>query len=266
LWRIAARGRIQQLVSINTAGAESNNANLRAWVSTDGRYISFPSLASDLVANDTNASPDVFVRDTCLGAAPTVCSLSTKRVSLDNSNDELVNGVDGITSPTSVDGRYFAYPTRSFLQDVIRDNCTGAASGCTTSTTPVSVPNGGGAAVAVDAPIAISPDGRYVGFTSPSTTLVSGVTVTHQAYVRDTCKGAPAGCTPTTTHVSIRNSGSASIPPSGGYIGAISRGGRYVMFSALDTNVLPGLRWELPTFSCGTPAPVCRQDAPQRRL
>jgi hypothetical protein len=233
-------GTIQQLASANTAGMESNNASFRALVSNDGRYVSFPSLASDLIANDTNASPDVFVRDTCLGAAPAGCTLSTTRVSLDNSNNELVNGIDGIASPMSVDGRYFAYPKRSFLEDDMRDTCTGVASGCTTSTTPVSLPNGGGAAVAVDPPIAISPDGRYVGFTSPATTLVSGVTVTHQAYVRDTCVGA-TGCTPTTTHVSIGNNGSASIPPNGGYIGAISRGGRYVLFSALDTNVLPGL-------------------------
>jgi len=234
-------GTIQQLVSANTAGVEGNNASYRAWASADGRYITFPSLASDLIANDTNASPDMFVHDTCFGSAPAGCTPSTKRVSLSNSGSELTSGVDGITSPMSSDGRYFAYPTRSFLEDDLRDTCTGIASGCTASTAPVSVPNAGGSAVAVDAPITISPDGRYVGFTTPSTAVVSGVTVTHQAYVRDTCNGALAGCTPTTTHVSIGNSGSGSIPPSGGYIGAISRGGRYVMFSALDTNVLPGL-------------------------
>ncbi len=234
-------GTIQQLASINTAGVEGANASFRAVASSDGRYVSFPSLAPDLIATDTNASPDVFVRDTCLGAAPTGCTPSTNRVSVDNSNNELVTGIDGITAPMSVNGRYFAYPTRTFLQDVIRDTCIGVASGCTTSTTSASVPNGGGAAVMVDSPIAISPDGRYVGFTSPSITVVSGVTVPHQAYVRDTCMGVTGSCTPTTMHVSIGNSGSASIPPSGGYIGAISRGGRYVLFSALDTNVLPGL-------------------------
>ena len=51
------------LVSVNTAGASGNGASSRPVVSADGQQVAFESLASDLVANDLNSMPDVFVRD-----------------------------------------------------------------------------------------------------------------------------------------------------------------------------------------------------------
>jgi Tol biopolymer transport system component len=56
------------LVSSNRSGAGGGNANSR-WpqISRDGRYVIFSSLASDLVANDTNNVQDVFARDLLLG-------------------------------------------------------------------------------------------------------------------------------------------------------------------------------------------------------
>lgn len=53
------------LVSVNDAKTDSgNNQSLNATITPDGRYVAFESSASDLVANDTNASgTDVFVHD-----------------------------------------------------------------------------------------------------------------------------------------------------------------------------------------------------------
>ena len=40
------------------------SAQLNQWsVSADGRWVAFASAADDLVPNDTNQEPDVFVRD-----------------------------------------------------------------------------------------------------------------------------------------------------------------------------------------------------------
>jgi len=53
-------------VSISTAGVQANNQSPAAWrpqISGSGRYVLFESHATNLVANDTNATPDVFVRD-----------------------------------------------------------------------------------------------------------------------------------------------------------------------------------------------------------
>ena len=53
-------------VSISTAGVQANNQSPAAWrpqISGSGRYVLFESHATNLVANDTNAASDVFVRD-----------------------------------------------------------------------------------------------------------------------------------------------------------------------------------------------------------
>lgn len=55
------------LVSVNTNGANGNGASRSAAVTPDGRYVAFVSDASDLVPNDTNNIPDVFVRDVLSG-------------------------------------------------------------------------------------------------------------------------------------------------------------------------------------------------------
>jgi Tol biopolymer transport system component len=49
--------------SIGLANAPANGASDRASISADGRFISFVSFASNLVAGDTNGTYDVFVRD-----------------------------------------------------------------------------------------------------------------------------------------------------------------------------------------------------------
>jgi Tol biopolymer transport system component len=54
-----------QLISVNAAGtAGGNGISLLPIPSADGRVVLFSSLASDLVATDTNATADVFLRDT----------------------------------------------------------------------------------------------------------------------------------------------------------------------------------------------------------
>jgi hypothetical protein len=57
-------------------------------------------------------------------------------------------------------------------------------------------------------------------------------------FLRDTCTGAPAGCTPATTLISVAAGGAfangASDSPS------ISASGRYVVFSSLATNLVTG--------------------------
>jgi Tol biopolymer transport system component len=50
--------------SVSTSGAEANDASIGyASISADARYVAFSSLANNLVASDTNAAEDIFVRD-----------------------------------------------------------------------------------------------------------------------------------------------------------------------------------------------------------
>src|SRR5439155_1571627 len=56
-------GRITTRVSLSTAAAQANDQSSEPGMSADGRFVVFTSLATNLVAGDTNGVADVFVRD-----------------------------------------------------------------------------------------------------------------------------------------------------------------------------------------------------------
>jgi Tol biopolymer transport system component len=56
------RAGITRRVSVAGDGTQANGSSYQAAVSADGRSVSFSSNASNLVANDTNDTWDVFVR------------------------------------------------------------------------------------------------------------------------------------------------------------------------------------------------------------
>ncbi|MCC7013785.1 MAG: PD40 domain-containing protein [Planctomycetes bacterium] len=62
-------------VSVDSSGAEANDLCLAGPLSSDGRFVIFTSLASNLVPFDLNAAQDVFVHDRA--------SASTTRISVD---------------------------------------------------------------------------------------------------------------------------------------------------------------------------------------
>ena len=88
-------------VSLGNDGSESNYNSYNPDVSIDGRYVVFESYADNLVADDTNDSRDIFVRD--------LFAHTTKRVSV--SNDIFgTQGNSGSYNPSiSADGRYVVF-------------------------------------------------------------------------------------------------------------------------------------------------------------
>jgi Tol biopolymer transport system component len=50
-------------VSVDDNSTEGNSFSLNSSISSDGSYVAFDSLASNLVSDDTNDSPDIFVYD-----------------------------------------------------------------------------------------------------------------------------------------------------------------------------------------------------------
>lgn len=52
-----------RLLSLNSAGNQTNGPSFNAYLSADGRYAAFDSLATNLVNSDTNGMTDVFFRD-----------------------------------------------------------------------------------------------------------------------------------------------------------------------------------------------------------
>lgn len=86
-------------VSVKSDGSESNGNSDNPNINGNGRYIAFTSVATDLVANDTNTATDVFVHDTQTS--------NTTRVSISNSASQ---ADDGSFEPhISSDGRYVVF-------------------------------------------------------------------------------------------------------------------------------------------------------------
>jgi hypothetical protein len=71
---------VTERVSVDSSGSEANNVSVDPSISADGRYVAFESVASNLVAGDTNSRDDIFVHDRTTGI--------TTRVSVDSSGAE----------------------------------------------------------------------------------------------------------------------------------------------------------------------------------
>ena len=169
-------------VSVDGVGNEANGntaAMFRgvyvrdASVSRDGRYITFPSEASNLVDADTAGVTDVFVHDRATG--------TTSRVSVDSAGNEA-------NSWSSWPADQRRWPLRGVHVDCKRPGPGSARSrkerSCTTSqtgtTTLVSVDRAGDAVGNGSYPTSISGDGHRVAFVTRTDVFADDV-----LYVRD---------------------------------------------------------------------------------
>jgi trimeric autotransporter adhesin len=130
------------LVSAWISGTAANADSTSPSISADGRYVSFLSSASNLVAGDVNGVADAFVRDTCAGVS-SGCTPSTQLVSVTTGGVQ----ANGATTSATIDatGRYITFESvASNLGSIsssggifLRDTCAGAPAGCTASTQPL---------------------------------------------------------------------------------------------------------------------------------
>lgn len=90
---------VTRLVSVATNGASGNGASDDPTLTPDGRYVAFASAASNLVPNDTNDIPDVFVRDMQLGTTTLASAGAT------------ATGAGSLSAAPEItpDGRYVAF-------------------------------------------------------------------------------------------------------------------------------------------------------------
>ena len=96
---------VNLLASINTNGnASGDGISTDPAISADGRYIAFTSGADNLVANDTNRTQDVFLRDLLAGTTVLV-SVSTDGVHPGNG--------DSFSPAISADGRHVLFHSQA---------------------------------------------------------------------------------------------------------------------------------------------------------
>ena len=211
--------------SVDSAGGEANDHSDEPAISADGRYVAFQSWASNLVPGDAAGRRDVFVRDLASG--------TTTRISVGTGGAE-ANNHSG-RPELSGDGRYVLFSSDAsnlVLGDGNGDTDVFVHDRQSGLTTRVNVSSSGAQANDFSFSGAITPDGRYVAFSSFATNLVAGDTNGQlDVFVRDLQAG-------TTERVSLDSSGNQGNATSSG--GAFSADGRFVVFTSFATNLVPG--------------------------
>jgi Tol biopolymer transport system component len=211
-------------ISVPSGGGSSNSTSNRPSISADGRYVAFQSLATNLVAGDTNGQFDIFVRDRVAG--------TTTRVSVSSTGAQATGSS---TAPKiSADGTVVAFQSTAF--DLVANDNNGAADAfvrdlTASTTTRVSVRTAGGEADAGSGGPVLSGDGHFVAFTSSATNLVSDDTNgAVDVFVHDRTTGITERVSVSSTGVQANNASSAP---------AISHDGRFVAFATSATNLVP---------------------------
>lgn len=211
-------------VSVASDGSEADGESNAGEMSNNGRYVAFHSAAANLVANDTNASNDVFVHDRETG--------ETRRVSVTSAGTESDAG--GAWPSMSRGGRYVAF--RSGATNLVPDDANGLGDAFVHDRKNgrmirVSVTELGGDADAAALRHDISPNGRYVSVLTRATNIVAGATTgAANIYVYDWKRG----------RVALATIGWNGEPANGdsGQMG-FSEDGHYMAFSSWASNLVP---------------------------
>ena len=160
-------------VSTDAGGSQANDMSVKGRLLADNTNVLFYSDASNLVPNDTNSAGDIFIKNLQTG--------SISRVSTDATGDQLVSGIPDANMNVTADGRWLVFATSANgLVAGDSDNQTDVFRKDLQSGTIVRVSTdadglGGDGGTAYDREGAtLTADGRYVGFLSNATNLVSG--------------------------------------------------------------------------------------------
>ncbi len=214
--------------SVGAGGTQGDGASGWPALSGDGRYVAFDSAASNLVALDTNAALDVFVRDLQTGV--------TTRISVDSSGAQ--GDQDSDDPSFSADGRVVVF--ESLAQNLVPGDGNGAtdvfahdlASGVTTRVSVGALGVEGNGPSLAQGTHLVSADGRFVAFDSTASNLVAGDTnAGSDCFVRDVLAG-------TTVRVSVNTAGAQA--GAGSRAPWITPDGRFVAFESPATNLVAG--------------------------
>jgi Tol biopolymer transport system component len=215
------------LVSANFSGTGGGNgSSMSGMISTNGRYVVFESVASDLVPGDTNGVSDIFVRDLLTGTNQLV-SVATNGGPADNASS------DAVMTP---DGRYVAFI--SAATNLVTSDTNGIPDvfvrDLVSQTTTLASLNASGANSVMATPV-ISPNGRYVAFFSTAKNLAAGVSASSQGevYLRDLVANTTTWASTNATAI-VSNTIHLNYTPS--YHPALSADGRFVAFKTGSTN------------------------------
>ncbi len=214
-------------VASNGSQATGGPSTSAVRITPDGRFVIFESLATNLVAGDTNGYADIFVHDRQ--------TATTTRVNL-SSGGAQATGAASSNPSISSDGNLVTWhsaaanlvgaDTNGLVDVFVRDRTTGV-------TTRANVSTAGAQATGGDSTNSmVAGDGTYVAFSSYATNLVSGDTNgSADNFVRNLTSGS-------TTRVSVSTSGAQATANS--YTPCITPDGRYIAFRSMADNLVTG--------------------------
>jgi len=205
--------------------SQSDGESNLPFLSNDARTVAFQSAATNLVANDTNSSQDIFVHDRITG--------QTSRVSVRSDGGEQT----GASSAPylSADGLLVVFQSAAQLAeqdtDYIRDVYLHDRD--TATTVRLSLASGATPGNSTSSVSSLSANGRFALFVSSSNNLVTDDTNSaDDLFLRDRD-------TAETSRVSLANDGSEA-NASSDFAADISGAGRLVVFSSSATNLVSG--------------------------
>jgi hypothetical protein len=212
-------------VSVDSGGLEANGASTLPQISADGMIVAYQSMATNLVAGDTNGVSDIFVFDRTTAI--------TTRVSVDSSGMQGNGG--SYSARLSANGQFvFFY---SDATNLVAGDTNAATDGfvhdlSTGMTERVTVDSSGNQGNGISYNGTITADGSVVAFYSLATNLVPGDNNAQaDVFIHDRNTG-------TTTRVSTDSSGGQG--NGGSYTARISPDGKFVAFASDATNLVPG--------------------------
>lgn len=212
------------LVSLSTAGTQSDGASSGPSISDDGRYVAFASTGANLASDDLNIRSDVFVRDRSTG----------RTTAVSRSSAGALGDARSYAPAISANGRFVAFV--SDASNLVRHDDNGTTDvflrdllmGTTRLISRTELGPPSGQRTRPDGHLAVSSDGRLVVFDSEATDLVAGddnadpSNPGRDVFVRDTRAN-------TTVRLSVDASGEDPVGDS--QVGDLTTDGRFVSFT-----------------------------------
>jgi Tol biopolymer transport system component len=215
--------------SVSSDGAQGSNDSVTPSISADGRYVTFTSLAGDLIQEDTNEDRDVFVHDLDTG----VTQLAS--VASDGTQGNAASGGFGAgPARISADGRFVVFG--SFASNLVLDDAAGfddvfVRDRLLNTTECASLSSAGIVGNGHSMYPSISDDGRYVVFYSQADNLAAGdANDATDIFLRD--RQASTTIRLSDVPAGGQSNGTSRLP-------VISADGRLVAFQSSATNLVP---------------------------
>lgn len=214
-------------VNVSSSGQQANieDGSSGYGISDDGFIVAFASIATNLVAGDTNGRSDIFIRDRPNNTTVRIMGMGGAQPNGDSFNPSV-----------SGNGRYIAF--RSNASNLVPDDTNGRSDifvydRDTGNIERVSVSSEGAQANASSDRAIMSDNGRFVSFYSDASNLVDGDTNgVGDIFIHDRN-------TDITTLASVTSSGTLGNGPAGQF-SALSDDGAFFAFESNASNIVPG--------------------------